>query len=186
MSALKIESTEEKIRRLEAELAEKSEVIAAQAQTIAQKEAEAAASMMMGSTVQEVPCGTLLVEKRNGKGEIQKKKQQQMDGEGQPMVDLDTNKPVYEYVPIMVEVPVFKYKIDLPPSGGIAVKINDVQFYHGEVYEFTMDELRTVKDMVARSWGHEHNIMGQANENAYRKPSEIRLGMRGGRAAQMR
>lgn len=181
-----IESNDAKIKRLEAELAEKTALIAAQAQTITQKEAEAAASMMMGATVQEVACGVRMVEKRNARGEIQKRKEPVLDGDGKPMVDLETNKALHEYVPIMVEVPVYKYKIDLPPSGGMAIKINDVQLYHGEVYEFTMDELRTVKDLIARSWGHEHSIMGQANENAYRKPSEIRLGMRGGRAAQMR
>ena len=68
-----------------------------------------------------------------------------------------------------IEVPTYYYKIDLPPSGGVDLKINGESKYHGVTYEFTLDELRTVKDMVARSWGHEANIKG-SNENIFRRP----------------
>ncbi len=68
-----------------------------------------------------------------------------------------------------LEVPTYYYKIDLPASGGVDLKINGESKYHGQTYEFTMDELRTVKDMVARAWGHEATIKG-SNENVFRRP----------------
>ncbi len=63
------------------------------------------------------------------------------------------------------------YKIDLPPSGGLYVSINGVHYYHGETYRFRVDTLRSLKEIIARSWGHENSING-SNENAYRKPME--------------
>jgi hypothetical protein len=68
-----------------------------------------------------------------------------------------------------VEMPTYYYKIELPPSGGTDLKINGSAFYHGQVYEFSVDDLRMMKDMVARSWGHEANIKG-SNENIFRRP----------------
>ena len=70
------------------------------------------------------------------------------------------------------------YKIDLPPSGGIEVKINGVAFYHGEQYNIGTDTLRSLKDVVFRCWKHEGDIHGN-NENFYRRPTEQVL--RGGR-----
>jgi len=63
------------------------------------------------------------------------------------------------------------YKIDLPPSGGIEVKINGISFYHGEQYNISTDTLRSLKEMVFRCWKHEGDIHGN-NENFYRRPQE--------------
>src|SRR5208282_450197 len=60
-------------------------------------------------------------------------------------------------------------KIDLPPSGDVALKINDTPFYHGAVYEVDVDTLSTIKDIVYRCWDHDRQIHGDKNENAYRR-----------------
>jgi len=72
---------------------------------------------------------------------------------------------------------VYWYRIDLAPCGGTEVKINGTPYYHGSTYEFRTDLLRTVKEIVARTWDHENNIMG-SNENAY-KVAQDRV-LRGG------
>lgn len=59
------------------------------------------------------------------------------------------------------------YRIDLAPCGGTEVKINGTPYYHGSTYEFDTDLLRSIKEIVARTWDHENNIMG-ANENVYK------------------
>jgi carboxylesterase type B len=69
------------------------------------------------------------------------------------------------------------YRIDLAPCGGTEVKINGVPYYHGSTYEFETDLLRSIKEIVARTWDHENNIMG-ANENAYKVAQDKML--RGG------
>ena len=69
------------------------------------------------------------------------------------------------------------YKIDLPPIGGTEIKINGEPLYHGTVYKLDLYLLRSIKEIVARAWGHENNIRG-SNENAYRQPSNRTL--RGG------
>lgn len=73
--------------------------------------------------------------------------------------------------------PIFALRIDLPPSGGEFIRINGEPFYHGVTYTFDMDRLRSVKEIIARSWGHEATING-SNENAYRKPKDTRIGGR--------
>src|ERR1700675_218429 len=62
---------------------------------------------------------------------------------------------------------VYWYRIDLAPCGGTEIKINGTPYYHGSTYEFRTDTLRTVKEIVARTWDHENNIMG-SNENVYK------------------
>jgi hypothetical protein len=69
------------------------------------------------------------------------------------------------------------YKIDLPPSGGIDIKINGISYYHGEQYKIDTNTLRDLKDKVFRCWKHEGDIKGN-NENFYRRPTEVV--MRGG------
>lgn len=73
--------------------------------------------------------------------------------------------------------PIYAYRIDLPPSGGEFIRINGEPFYHGVTYEFGTDRLRSVKEIVFRSWAHEATIQG-SNENAYRKPKDLRIGGR--------
>jgi carboxylesterase type B len=72
---------------------------------------------------------------------------------------------------------VYWYRIDLAPCGGTEIKINGVPYYHGSTYEFRTDLLRSIKEIVARTWDHENNIMG-SNENAY-KVAQDRI-LRGG------
>jgi hypothetical protein len=62
---------------------------------------------------------------------------------------------------------VYWYRIDLAPCGGTEIKINGTPYYHGSTYEFRTDTLRTVKEIVSRTWAHENNIMGN-NENVYK------------------
>ncbi len=69
----------------------------------------------------------------------------------------------------------YAYRIDLPPSGGMFIRINGEPLYHSSTYTFNLNTLRTVKDIVARSWAHETTIQGN-NENAYRKPKNVRIG----------
>ncbi len=71
------------------------------------------------------------------------------------------------------------YRIDLAPCGGLDIKINGIQYVHGETYKMDTDLLRCVKEIVARTWGHENSING-ANENPYKQAQNRILG--GGRA----
>lgn len=73
------------------------------------------------------------------------------------------------------------YRIDLSPSGGTEIKINGFPYYHGQTYKFDTDTLRSIKEIVARTWDHENNIMG-ANENMYRR--EQNRVLRGGERRQ--
>jgi hypothetical protein len=73
----------------------------------------------------------------------------------------------------------YRYRIELPPSGGLDVRINGVPYYHGQEYSIDLDTLRTIKDVVHRSWAHEASIRG-SNENFYRQPANVVL--RGGEA----
>ena len=66
---------------------------------------------------------------------------------------------------------IWLYRIDLAPCGGTDIKVNGVQYVHGETYEFTTDLLRSVKEIVSRTWGHEANIHGD-NENAYKRAQD--------------
>lgn len=74
----------------------------------------------------------------------------------------------------------WKYKIDLSPSGGVDIRINGVPYYHGEVYTFDTATLRTVKEIVQRTWDHERNISGN-NENMYRREMNVTISGKGGR-----
>jgi len=73
--------------------------------------------------------------------------------------------------PVFHDVPreTYMWKCDLPPSGDVALKINDVAFYHGAVYEVDVDTLKTLKDIVYRCWDHDRQIHGDKNESAYRR-----------------
>lgn len=67
------------------------------------------------------------------------------------------------------------YRIDLAPCGGLDIKINGQQYVHGETYKFTTDLLRSVKEIVSRTWAHENSING-ANENPYKQAQNRILG----------
>ena len=72
----------------------------------------------------------------------------------------------------------WKYKIDLPPSGGTDIKINGVPFFHGETYTFNTNLLQSIKEIVSRTWQHEANISG-SNENFYRREMNKTISGRG-------
>lgn len=67
------------------------------------------------------------------------------------------------------------YRIDLAPCGGEHLKINGVPYLHGHTYKFDTDTLRSIKEMVARTWVHENDINGHAF-NAYRQHQNKVLG----------
>ncbi|MFB9123292.1 hypothetical protein E2553_00250 [Paraburkholderia dipogonis] len=67
------------------------------------------------------------------------------------------------------------YRVDLAPCGGTDLRINGKPYLHGETYKFDTDTLRTIKEMVARTWVHENDINGHAF-NPYRKAQNKVLG----------
>ncbi len=164
---------QEEVVRLQAEVEKLTKALSAEvdARGKAEDEARAAASAQgvafMQREIQEVPTGKKVTVQRCERYETKGYKD-----DGTPI-----QKPIFKDV----ELPTYFYKIDLPPSGGTAVKINGEGFYHGETYELDLDLLRTIKDIVHRSWAHEATIKG-SNENAYRRPQN-RVLSGAGRAA---
>lgn len=67
-----------------------------------------------------------------------------------------------------VEEPTYWYTIDMPPVGGTHALLNGREFYHGQTYEVTIDELRTMKEICARLWSHERSIH-EDNTEAFRR-----------------
>jgi hypothetical protein len=63
------------------------------------------------------------------------------------------------------------YRIDLAPCGGIDIRVNGVQYVHGETYLFNTNLLRSVKEIISRTWGHEASIHGE-NENVYKRAQD--------------
>ncbi len=127
-------------------------------------DAAQAQGTLLQTEVQEVPTGKKIKVKRaNGYKVVGHKE----DGR-------DILRPIWK----TVALPTFFYKIDMPPCGGTDFKINGVPFYHGTVYEFDEDTLRSVKEIVYRLWDHDRQIHG-SDENFYRKPQKTRLSGRG-------
>ena len=192
----KVETNDEKIARLEKANLELTEKLNFADEERRKAEQAAASQILVGGMATEVPCGERMVDSYNSKGELITVRRQKRDGDDELMFELDAEgafildhknqkKPLYEYVAKQKAVPIFKYRIDIPPSAGWSIMLGGIPLIHGQVYELTLDELRTVKDIVGKSWQHERGINGQANENAYRKPSEVRLGMSGGRVVEL-
>jgi hypothetical protein len=77
-----------------------------------------------------------------------------------------------------VDVPTYYYNIQLPAAAGLCLYTNGIEYYHGETYEFDQYTLSDIKSRVARCWDHEKSIHGD-NENAYRKPVNKTLTMKG-------
>lgn len=157
------------VEKLMAEIAGLKEKLnlSEQARSDAEKAALAAAEaqgMLMQREMQPIPTGKTIKAQRVDKYEIVSYRD-----DGRPII-----KPKWK----MVELPTFFYRIEMPPVGGMDLKIQEISFYHGTVYEFDIDTLRTVMDMVYRLWDHDRNIHG-SDENAYRTPQERRLSMRG-------
>ena len=71
-------------------------------------------------------------------------------------------------------VPHYFYRIDLAPCGGTDIRLSGETFFHGEVYKVSVHQLRTLREIVNRTWGHEAQING-TNENFYRKPLNKQL-----------
>ena len=69
----------------------------------------------------------------------------------------------------------FKHQIDLPPVGGYGLRINGMDYFHGQVYSFSEDQMRGVLEMEYRCWAHERSIRG-SNENVYRRQTQYTLG----------
>lgn len=156
---------QERIAALEAQLAE-ANANRTETERLALAQAESQ-GLLMQSQIVEVPTGKV--------AKVKKLLQYKVVGHK------DDGRDILRPVFADEEVPTFFYKIDLPPSGGVSVGINGQQFYHGRTYEFDLHTLRSVKDIIARSWAHENSIRG-SNENAYRRPHERRLSGAGMRA----
>lgn len=117
-------------------------------------EAAQAQGMLFQTTVQEIPTGKFVEIDQLARYKIVAYKD---DGR-------EIRRPVFK----KVKVPTFKYKIDMAPSGDVAMKINGFPLTHGAVYTLDLHTLRTVKDIVARTWDHYRNTH-KDDENFYRR-----------------
>jgi hypothetical protein len=136
-------------------------------------EAAESQGLLMQREIREVPTGKFVTVKRAVKAD------------GSPNYKIvaykDDGRPILAPVFTDVKLPTFYYKIDIPPVGGEGLTINEMKLYHGTVYEFDLDTLRSVKDMCYRLWDHDRNIHG-SDENMYRKPVNATFsGKTGGR-----
>lgn len=75
---------------------------------------------------------------------------------------------------------VYHFHVDLPPSGGTDIRLCGVPYYHGQGYMMNVDQLRSMREIVARTWAHEKTIRG-SNENFYRKEAAPVLSGKHGR-----
>lgn len=81
-----------------------------------------------------------------------------------------------------VEPGVIRHRIDLPASGGAAIVINGVEYFHGQEYNLIEGTYKVVLDIEHRAWAHEREIKGGASfDNAYRPKMNTTLSMRGQR-----
>ena len=170
----KIESPAERLARIEAENQELRERLAQADAKVEAANEQALAQLQMGSSSEEVPSGFREVDKKDKNGNLITRRVKRLDADGKVELD-DDGKEITDKITVTEPVPVYRFRIDLPPSGGIGLVINGFTYYHDESYEFTAEELRSIKEQVARAWGHERSINGAENENAYRRPQNRQL-----------
>ena len=97
----------------------------------------------MGDQVTERPTGrTVSIEKCSG----------------YERVGFEKGRAIYEPKFKTVTVPTYYYKIMMAPCGGLQARLNGQDFVHGSVVEVDIDTLRTLKDIVFRTWSHEGSI----------------------------
>lgn len=73
-----------------------------------------------------------------------------------------------EYKKVEREARMWDYLIDLAPCGGTEIKISGQPLVHGKIYTLDEDTLRSVKEIVFRTWRHEWEINGN-QESKFRK-----------------
>jgi hypothetical protein len=157
VASLKVAPNETEVRLL-AEIDELkaklglSEAARSEAEAAALAQAESQGALLQGKN-EEVPTGKKIKVQR-----LDRYKEVGYKDDGRPIL-----KPIFK----TVEIPTFFYRVDMPPCGGIDLKINGTPFYHGAVYELDLDSLRTVKEMVYRTWDHDRQIHG-SDESFYR------------------
>lgn len=177
--------TPEDVKRILAENARLTQELADQ--TAARTEAEQklvdqAASQLAQTDIREVPTGRTVNMRMLDAAYVDKHDDGTHTGapNGYRIVgykDDAGGRPILKPVFKSVKVPTFYYRIDLPPSGGEALKLNGVPYYHGTIGEFDLHTLRTVKEIVYRGWDHERNISG-SNENVYREQKRPHISAR--------
>lgn len=64
--------------------------------------------------------------------------------------------------------------LDLAPHSDRIV-IDGTVYFHGQAYTVTDSVYRTLTEIVARGWEHEHEV-GNANQKAYRAPRHAVIG----------
>lgn len=69
---------------------------------------------------------------------------------------------------------VFYLTVDLAPYAP-SIILDGVIYLHGSTYEVPKRQYDTMREIVARTWGHEHSI-GNANSEFYRKPRNVHIG----------
>ena len=146
-----IAELQEQVAKLQEEL-EQSEQKKSEAEELAK--AMSQAGQFIGSTAEEQPTGKTMTVRMCANPYVRKEGQQKW---------------------IDVKLPTYFYTIILPTGAGLSLTTNGTEYFHGETYEFDSIALAEMKSRVARCWEHEKSIHGE-NENAYRKPTHIRVG----------
>src|ERR1700682_3706773 len=134
---------QEQIEELQVQIARRSSELAAA--KVVNLEASARASFFAGNTEEILSGRTVKVKKC--KNPYVKKEDDQIWEE--------------------VEEPTYLMPIDMPPVGGTDIKRNGIEEYHGQVYEMTLDSVRTVKEIIYRLRAHEASIHG-SDEDVFR------------------
>lgn len=77
------------------------------------------------------------------------------------------------------QVSTYLFKVDMPPVGGVDIKVNGEAFQHGQTYEVTLDTLRQFKEIVYRLQAHEAAIHG-SDEDVFRPRISKEINLRSG------